>query len=66
VHYHMKRKNGNWLISNLTVNGVNVGQSYRSQFSAALESYKNNVDDVITHWPEIMNQNGTQLDSLPC
>jgi phospholipid transport system substrate-binding protein len=44
-----------WKIQNVIVDGINMGQSYRAQFEAALDLYKGNVSDVIKHWPQIMD-----------
>ncbi len=44
-----------WKIQNVIVDGINMGQSYRAQFEAALDLYKGSVSDVIKHWPQIMD-----------
>ncbi|MEZ5571739.1 MAG: ABC transporter substrate-binding protein [Halioglobus sp.] len=55
LQYTLNNKGGKgWKIQNVIVDGVNMGQSYRAQFEAALERYKGNTSDVIKNWPEIM------------
>jgi phospholipid transport system substrate-binding protein len=55
LQYTLNAAGGNgWKIQNVIVDGVNMGQSYRAQFEAALEKYKGSVPDVIKNWPEIM------------
>tara|TARA_R110001592_G_scaffold363248_4_gene682165 strand:+ start:13435 stop:14169 length:735 start_codon:yes stop_codon:yes gene_type:complete len=45
---------GGWLISNVIVEGINLGQIYRSQFAEAVENHKGDVDYVVDHWVELM------------
>jgi phospholipid transport system substrate-binding protein len=44
-----------WKIQNVIVDGVNMGQSYRAQFEAAVDRYKGDVNEVIKNWPQIMD-----------
>jgi len=53
VLYSMrKNKAGNWVIYNLVVNGVNMGLTFRSQFSSAMndKQYEGDIDKVIDAW----------------
>jgi len=55
VQYSLhKAKDGGWLISNVIVEGVNLGQIYRNQFAEAVENHKGDVDFVVDHWAELM------------
>jgi|GEM_PF-594869 len=55
VQYRLaKKKSGEWLIQNLTVEGLNMGETYRNQFADAVEKNKGNVDYVVDHWAELM------------
>lgn len=54
LQYTLNAAGGSWKIQNVIVDGVNMGQSYRAQFEAALDKYKGSVPEVIKHWPEIM------------
>lgn len=43
---------GAWKLINVTLNGVNLGQSFTSQFDQAMIKSDNNVDKVIATWLE--------------
>ena len=45
-----KDKNGNWLIINIIVNGVNLGLTFRNQFQALAKEHNENIDEIIKHW----------------
>ena len=44
-----KDKNGNWLIINIIVNGVNLGLTFRNQFQALAKEHNENIDEIIEH-----------------
>lgn len=51
VIYQMaKNRDGQWLIRNLIVENVNLGQIYRSQFEAAARKFDGDLDKVIADW----------------
>ena len=50
-----KDKNGNWLIINIVVNGVNLGLTFRNQFQALAKEHNENIDEVIKHWTSDAN-----------
>ena len=50
-----KDKNGNWLIINIIVNGVNLGLTFRNQFQALAKEHDENIDEVIKHWTSDAN-----------
>lgn len=39
-----------WKLINVVLNGVNLGQSFSSQFSSALRKESNDIDKVIANW----------------
>lgn len=43
-------KNSEWKLVNVVLNGVNLGKSFRDQFTQALKQNNNNIDAVITGW----------------
>ncbi|MEJ2743461.1 MAG: ABC transporter substrate-binding protein [Gammaproteobacteria bacterium] len=43
-------QSGRWKVENLILNGVNIGLTFRNQFSEALRKNKGNIDDVIRTW----------------
>lgn len=57
VQYSMRRnKAGEWKLHNLIIEGINLGLTYRSQFSASAEKYHGDIDKVIANWavePEV-------------
>lgn len=55
VQYNLhQQKDGSWLISNVIVEGVNLGATYRNQFAEAVEKNRGDVDYVVNHWTELM------------
>jgi len=46
---------GNWLIINIIVNGVNLGLTFRNQFQALALEHNENIDDIINHWSSDAN-----------
>ena len=47
--------NGNWLIINIIVNGVNLGLTFRNQFQALAIEHDENIDEIIKHWTSNAN-----------
>ncbi len=56
VEYNM-RKNGTdqWMVRNIILDGLNIGYIYRNQFKSAMETEKQDLERVITLWPEIIS-----------
>ena len=50
-----KYKNGNWLIINIIVNGVNLGLTFRNQFQALAKEHNEDIDEIIKHWTSDAN-----------
>jgi len=50
-----KDKNGDWLIINIIVNGVNLGLTFRNQFQALAKEHNENIDEVIKYWTSDAN-----------
>lgn len=46
---------GNWLIINIIVNGVNLGLTFRNQFQALAAENNNNIDSIIKNWTSDAN-----------
>ena len=46
---------GNWLIINIIVNGVNLGMTFRNHFQALASEHNENIDDIISHWTSDAN-----------
>ena len=51
VVYQMRKiKDGSWKLRNMIVEGVNLGQIFRSQFEAAALQNDRDLDKVISNW----------------
>jgi phospholipid transport system substrate-binding protein len=51
VQYTMRRnKAGEWKLRNLIIEGINLGLTYRNQFSVAADKYQGDIDKVIANW----------------
>ncbi len=51
VQYSMrKNRDGVWKLQNVIIEGINLGQTYRSQFAAAADHYHGDLDQVIANW----------------
>lgn len=63
VQYNLQKKNdGLWLINNVIVEGINMGATYRNQFSEAVDKHQGDVDYVVDHWGELMNNPNTSTE----
>ena len=51
VLYKMRQdKSGQWKLRNVTIEAVNLGKVYQSQFASAVKQYDGDVDKVIETW----------------
>ncbi|ADZ91039.1 MlaC/ttg2D family ABC transporter substrate-binding protein [Marinomonas mediterranea] len=48
--YMAQSKSGNWQLSNIIINGINFGLTFRKQFGVMMQKNKNNLDDAISAW----------------
>ena len=57
--YDMRRKNETWRLVNVSIEGINVGQNFKSQFDSAMKGpkYGRDLDRVIDAW---IDQIGTE------
>jgi phospholipid transport system substrate-binding protein len=54
VSYQMGRsKAGEWKLRNVIIEGVNLGEIYRSQFQAAARKHEGDLDAVIDNWTAV-------------
>lgn len=62
VQYKMRKdKSGAWKLRNVTIEGINMGKVYRSQFDEAMQKYKGDIDQVIANWSVVpVNTSNTQ------
>jgi phospholipid transport system substrate-binding protein len=60
VQYSMRRnKDGQWKLQNVIIEGINLGQTYRSQFASAADQYHGDLEQVIANWHVEPQTNGT-------
>jgi phospholipid transport system substrate-binding protein len=53
ISYTMaQNKSGEWKLINVILNGVNLGKSFRDQFTQAMKQNDNNIDKVIANWAQ--------------
>lgn len=51
INYKMRPdKDGRWLLRNVIIESVNVGQLYRNQFAAAMKKHQGDFQSVIDNW----------------
>lgn len=50
VTYTMVRQDGQWKLRNVTVEGINIGLQFRSQFASYMREHGNDIDKVIENW----------------
>ncbi len=51
VQYKMrKNRSGLWKLRNVTIEAINLGKVYQSQFQSAAKQYKGDIDAVIDNW----------------
>ena len=51
VVYKMRRlSSGEWKLLNVTIEGVNLGLTYRNQFAQSVKDRNGDIDQVIEHW----------------
>jgi phospholipid transport system substrate-binding protein len=51
ITYTMVQSNGDWLVRNIIVEGINIGLTYRNQFQSAMRT-RGDLDTVINEWGE--------------
>lgn len=51
IKYKMKPDSSKaWKLRNVTIESINIGKVYRSQFESAMQQYKGDIDTVIDTW----------------
>ena len=46
----MYKRQGEWKVRNVIVNGINIGKLFRDQFSDAMQRNGNDLDKTIDGW----------------
>ena len=63
VSYSLVNKDGQWMMRNVIINGINVGKLFRDQFAQSMQRNGNNLDRVIDTWTETVARAKTQTES---
>ncbi|MBT7330550.1 MAG: ABC transporter substrate-binding protein [Oceanospirillaceae bacterium] len=50
INYAVKLRPQGWKVTNVTLDGINLGLAFRQQFATAMAQNKGNMDDVIAFW----------------
>lgn len=56
--FSLAAMNDEWRVRNLIINGVNLGLTFRNQFSELARSYEKDFDAVIAAWVDVVNETG--------
>ncbi len=54
VSYTMVSLNGQWMLRNVIINGINIGKLFRDQFADAMQRNGNNLDKTIDGWADVV------------
>ena len=54
ISYTMVDVNGNWMLRNVIVNGINIGKLFRDQFDSAMQANHEDLDKTIDSWVDIV------------
>lgn len=54
VNYTMTKVNGQWMLRNVTINGINIGKLFRDQFADAMQRNGNDLDKTIDGWAQVV------------
>ena len=50
LNYAMKKRQQGWRVTNVTIDGINLGLAFRQQFASAMAQNQGRMDDVIASW----------------
>jgi len=59
VTYSMVELNGQWLLRNVIINGINVGKLFRDQFESSMRQNGGNLDKTIDGWGNVVAKTAT-------
>ncbi|MGO3738827.1 MAG: MlaC/ttg2D family ABC transporter substrate-binding protein [Marinomonas foliarum] len=53
ISFYMEQaKQGNWMLSNVVINNINFGLTFRKQFGVMMEQNRNDIESAISAWRE--------------
>ncbi|MNU11057.1 Toluene tolerance, Ttg2 [compost metagenome] len=50
----MVNVNGQWMLRNVIVNGINIGKLFRDQFADTMQKNGNDLDKTINGWADVV------------
>ncbi|CAD5106796.1 MlaC/ttg2D family ABC transporter substrate-binding protein [Zestomonas carbonaria] len=54
VTYTMVQIDGQWMLRNVIINGINIGKLFRDQFADTMQKNGNNLDRTIDGWAKVV------------
>lgn len=54
VSYTMVKKQDQWLLRNVVINGINIGKLFRDQFADSMQRNGQNLDKTIDGWADVV------------
>lgn len=54
VSYTLVKIDGDWMLRNVIINGINVGKLFRDQFADSMQRNGNDLDKTIDGWAEVV------------
>ncbi|UUY10401.1 ABC transporter substrate-binding protein [Pseudomonas sp. J452] len=54
VSYTMVQINGQWMLRNVIINGINIGKLFRDQFADSMQRNGNDLDKTIDGWADVV------------
>ncbi|WP_394359081.1 MlaC/ttg2D family ABC transporter substrate-binding protein [Metapseudomonas boanensis] len=54
VSYTMVSIQGQWMVRNVIINGINIGKLFRDQFADSMQKNGNNLDKTIDGWANVV------------
>jgi phospholipid transport system substrate-binding protein len=54
VSYTMVQVDGQWMLRNVIINGINIGKLFRDQFADSMQRNGNNLDKTIDGWADVV------------
>lgn len=60
--YTMVNKDGQWMVRNVIVEGINIGLLFRDQFAQAMQAHGNDLNKVIDNWGGVVAQSREKVE----
>ncbi|MFC0711682.1 MlaC/ttg2D family ABC transporter substrate-binding protein [Azorhizophilus paspali] len=54
VSYTMVKKQDQWMLRNVVINGINIGKLFRDQFADSMQRNGQNLDKTIDGWADVV------------